>query len=322
MNRTVRRAAALCVALLVLPVAASAQEDRPEAQPRDISDTCTGQDGDPTGFDDVPDTGGVHAPRIRCIGPEGYAIAQGVEEGTYGASQQVTGSQIATFLVRTFREAGLLAADDTSTSCGGGSLAGFVGVLVDDGVMSSCDVAVPARRSEMAVWTVNALEVYAGVDAPDAPDYFADDEDEPAATQAAADTLADLGVVLGESRGVFAPRERLSRGEMATFLARSFDATLDRDRGACAERDPVEEQVVATNFDYDRTTITGVCAGDTITLDVQEGSHSFTSDTLDTGIFGASEGPRSVLVHGGARTFEFFCQLHPQQMRGTVTVVG
>lgn len=91
----------------------------------------------------------------------------------------------------------------------------------------------------------------------------------------------------------------------------------------CDGRDQRNVTVTAVNFSFSTSSIGDVCSGDTITLVVEEGSHSFTSNGAgaDTGVFPASEGSRTATVSAGSGTYNYVCSLH-SQMNGELTVVG
>lgn len=76
------------------------------------------------------------------------------------------------------------------------------------------------RRDQMATFLARTLH-RAGVPLPtDAPDAFSDDND--SIHEPAINTLASVGVISGNGDGTFSPSASVTRGQMATFLARAI----------------------------------------------------------------------------------------------------
>jgi len=75
----------------------------------------------------------------------------------------------------------------------------------------------------MALWTRNALAA-GGVTATATTDWYSDDNTSQHHQQI--NEITSLGIVTGKGGGIYAPTETLTRGQMATFLARSLDALL------------------------------------------------------------------------------------------------
>lgn len=92
--------------------------------------------------------------------------------------------------------------------------------------------------------------------------------------------------------------------------------------GPCEDRDQRDFTTSAFNFGYTTTSITDVCSGDTVTLTIDEGSHSFTvvGAEGDTGVFGS--GSETTTVSGDPGTHQFRCSLHPNQMSGQIEIIG
>ena len=190
-------------------------EPKPVPMAVSIEDVCDTEP--PTDFTDTAGT--THEATIGCVGD--YGIAAGYPDGTYRPGENVSAAQNATFIVRMLEAAGVDTGSESNT-CDQGVHAGAIGKLVDAGIMVSCNGNHSATRSEMAEWTAGALEHYAGVTSQEPADYFADDDHLPVSQQRFHNIVADLGIVTGKGNEVFAPTENLSRGQMATFLARSF----------------------------------------------------------------------------------------------------
>ena len=91
----------------------------------------------------------------------------------------------------------------------------------------------------------------------------------------------------------------------------------------CDDRAAQGYSLTAVNFEFSTTSLTGVCSGDTVTLTVDEGSHSFTVNGAegDTGVFGSGES-RTTTVSGTPGTYTYKCTLHPNQMSGQIEIIG
>ena len=91
-------------------------------------------------------------------------------------------------------------------------------------------------------------------------------------------------------------------------------------------------QVAAVNYEFRPASIT-VSVGDTVVWTMTGDGHTVRSGTvgadnigrpsdgpLDSGFKGPGEIYSFTFAQAG--TYEYFCEIHPEQMRGTVTVVG
>jgi plastocyanin len=90
--------------------------------------------------------------------------------------------------------------------------------------------------------------------------------------------------------------------------------------GAC-DREARDFELTAVNFAFEGS-ITDACPGDTVTLTIDNGSHSFTASEagVDTGVFG--EGSMTVTLDAEPGTYSYNCTVHPSQMRGEFTLQG
>ena len=89
---------------------------------------------------------------------------------------------------------------------------------------STYDPAEWVRRDQMATFLARYL-ARSGVALPgDPPDAFPDDE--ASVHEPSIDALAAIGVVTGRSDGRFVPAQSVSRGQMATFLARAISKVV------------------------------------------------------------------------------------------------
>lgn len=88
------------------------------------------------------------------------------------------------------------------------------------------------------------------------------------------------------------------------------------------DRPPRTVGVRATNFAFDVVDVGELCAGDSVALTVEEGSHSLTAAAagIDTGIL-PSGTTRTAAVDAGPGTYAFRCTLHGQ-MSGELTIIG
>jgi hypothetical protein len=76
-------------------------------------------------------------------------------------------------------------------------------------------------REQMAAFVARLVEKAGGKLAADPRDAFSDDDTSP--HQASINKLAAAGLVDGKGGGLFAPRETVSRAQMATFLVNAFE---------------------------------------------------------------------------------------------------
>lgn len=191
--------------------------------PRDIRDTC-GSDDEPS-FKDVP-KGSTHAASVACL--ENQGITQGKRDGTFGAKDHLSRGQVATFLLRTLEKSGKKA--PAGQPCKGTAHAIGMSAMIEWKIFSdtSCEEARLVGRSEMAVWSVRAMQGPLGLAMPNVEwDLFFDDNNLSGGTQGSHNAIAEMGVVTGVGNEKFAPEQWLMRDQMATFLARILDAAAD-----------------------------------------------------------------------------------------------
>ncbi len=164
------------------------------------------------------DDGSVHELSIAAIAAEG--ITSGCDESglLYCPNDSVSRSQMATFLVRAF--------DLPSTSVdyfdddNGMVHEAAINALAEAGITSGCGERLycpDARinRGQMASLLSRAADL-----APSDVDSFGDDEANP--HEPAINALAAAGISGGCSADSFCPGDPVSRGQMATFLARTL----------------------------------------------------------------------------------------------------
>ena len=169
-------------------------------------------------FGDVP-AGDVHAAGITAVAEAG--ITTGYADGTFRPGLDVTRGQMATFLYRglSLTDPGGTVfpdvADDNVHAPGIRAVAavGIAGGFGDGTYRPS----LPVTRAQMATFLVRALEPARCLQPPEFSDVTIDSVH--AETIA---TLARTGITTGFSDGTFRPDQPVTRGQMATFLTRSF----------------------------------------------------------------------------------------------------
>jgi subtilisin family serine protease len=181
-------------------------------------------------FPDVPAVP-PHGGNIGCIA--GFGIAQGRADGTFGPAGDVRRDQMASFLARTLRVAGVQLPGAPSSSfpdVTGGPHALAIAQLADLGVVQGRPGGAYApgatvTRAQMGSFLVRALEVALERDLePSGPGPFTD------IGGVHADNIrvaAELGIAQGRTANTFAPNADVQRGQMGSFLARSLEVLVD-----------------------------------------------------------------------------------------------
>jgi hypothetical protein len=206
----------------------------PVAYPRGTDIACPDGVVAPSGFGDVA-AGSTHAAPIDCLATRG--LVQGTGNGTYAPGTTVTRAQMATFLVRLLDEAGVELPEDVEDAFDdddGNTHEAAINRLAAAGLLTgSADGEVvpqaPLTRAQMAALLVRALEA-AGSELTSELDYFRDDDG--STHEAAINLAAAAGVGTGRQLLEFAPGEKLSRAQLATFLTRALDLLLDTEAPA------------------------------------------------------------------------------------------
>ena len=187
-----------------------------------------GNDGENLGigFDILPNfpdaVGSVHADAIQAI--RQHSITEGCGDGFYFCPDDVvTRAATATFIRRAL---GLEEVDGNRFSDvpPGHTHSGSIYAIAELGITSGCGDGSrycpddPTSRGAMAVFLARALEL----EADDVEtDRFADvPETHP--FRSAIHAIAERGITVGCGEGFFCPEAPVTRGEMATFLARAF----------------------------------------------------------------------------------------------------
>lgn len=155
------------------------------------------------------------------------AIAFGDTDGRYVPGGTVTRGQMAAFLTRLLRDAGVeLQPGGGFTDTDGHTHEDAIALLVGAGITQGVgggrfDPQGPVTRGQMASFLAATYRTVAGEQLPvGAGGYFRD----AAGTHAAnVDRLATAGVAQGVSDGRFAPGADVTRGQMALFLTRLYE---------------------------------------------------------------------------------------------------
>lgn len=161
----------------------------------------------------------THEDAIAAIAEAG--ITSGCETNLFCPDDQVTRGQMATFLVRALD---LPAAERDWFDDDNGSVhEDAVNRLADAGITNGCSAesfcaADPISREHMATFLVRALDL-PGAET----DHFSDDDG--SAHEASINALAAAGVTGGCGGESYCPAEPVTRGQMATFLARALGLT-------------------------------------------------------------------------------------------------
>lgn len=184
----------------------------------------------PTPFTDLLST--THRSGVICSA--WYGVANGTSTSRFSPRRPVRRDQMASFLVRL-----LVAADvplpsrppqpfaDVGATVHGTAIAQVAGLDLVEGVSDGVyDPAGEVTRGQMAAFLVR-LAASLGVAATDPPDAFADDDG--TTHEAAIDQAVALRLVRGRDDGTYGPGVRVSREQMASFLARMIRVLIHRE---------------------------------------------------------------------------------------------
>ncbi len=201
---------------------------RLEPWERSIDAACAGASA--PRFPDVGD-GAVHGRAIACIG--GFDIARGFVDGDFRPSLPISRAQMATFLVRALRLAGVSIPDvaaDAFDDDDGSVHEPNIDALAALGIVSGTgDDAyapdAPVSRAQMASYLARAAALVLGRPLASAGDVFDDDDD--STHEAAIDAVAAAGITAGTAGRSYDPTSPVTRGQMATFLARFLSLLVE-----------------------------------------------------------------------------------------------
>lgn len=180
----------------------------------------------PADFPDL-DRSSLHVGNIDCIA--WYGVTQGTGDG-FVASRTITRGETATLLVRALEAAGYeLPADPTATfdDIEATTHEASIRILAEVGLVSGVGGGTfephrPVTRGQMASMVIGVVEEVTDLQLPTDRDWFDDIE-----RSAHADAIVkarEAGITLGgaEPRS-FMPSRDMTRGQMASFLARMLD---------------------------------------------------------------------------------------------------
>lgn len=175
--------------------------------------------------------GSTHAASIDCLVQ--WGIASGKTATTYEPKAPVTRQQLATFVRNMLQEAGVsLPANpaDHFADDNGSVHELAINQLAELGVVGGKRAGVysPAAyvsRAEMATFLVRAHKVVTGTTLADGPRYFNDTVGN--SHEVNINRAAKAGIAAGVREGAFAPKGRVTRDQMATFICRTLDLLVD-----------------------------------------------------------------------------------------------
>ena len=164
------------------------------------------------------DDGSVHEDAIAAISAAGITNGCDISGELFCPRALVTRAQMAAFLVRGLELPA--ASQDYFTDDDGSAHEDSINRLAEAGVTLGCSEGLfcPGKamtRAQMATLIVRALDLPAtGVD------FFSDDDS--SSHEASINALAAAGVTSGCGVDAYCPADRVTRGQMATFLARAL----------------------------------------------------------------------------------------------------
>jgi hypothetical protein len=245
-TRGIGGAALVALAVGLSPAAAIAADEA-----RDIAGVCEGRDG--AAGTDV--AGHAHETAIRCVSD--YEIAKGYDDATYRPDHTVTRGQMAAFVARFLVVADAVPSDafpiygGTFTDTPGTTHEASIELLAKlEVVQGRADGTfghrAPVNRGQMARFLVRAIDQAhsRAVDGSQPPAATTTRFDDARGTTFATDIeqLRELGIYLGDSNGDARPHAAVTRGQMASFLARTADY-LDELRRWRPTYEPIVHQV-------------------------------------------------------------------------------
>lgn len=208
----------------------TAQPDSPAPAPsptvRDLTFACPAPVTQ-AGFDDT--AGNAHETAINCV--TAWKIASGRTAHVYDPSGPVTREQMATFIVRYIDQTAdsLPAATrdwfhDDNGSAHESAINRLAEARLVTGASTGYNPADPVTRAQMATFLVRAYEDVTGTDLAIERDWFTDDDGQ--SHEAAINKAASAGLTGGSGSG-YSPAGTVTRAQMASFLARLLDLTIE-----------------------------------------------------------------------------------------------
>ena len=230
---------ALSASLFLVPAAPVLGVDGVPDHPARLS-ACVGPALEPVGFRDTE--GSFAEAAADCLAH--YGITLGTSPRMFSPGQSVTRVQMALFLKRAARPAGIElpeASDQGFTDLDFGSAA--VNQLAELGIVegtssTTFDPYGPVVRSKMALWLARFLSAAptgpGGADIDEVEpddDHFTDLSSVDFETRTAVRKIYEMGVTSGTSAFTFSPAEEVTRGQMAVFISRMLAHTHARPAG-------------------------------------------------------------------------------------------
>jgi hypothetical protein len=178
-----------------------------------------------------PDTAGLfHARAIDCV--TWWGVAEGGTDGTFAPTSSVTRGQMAAFVVRALEAAGetLPAPPAPRFSDSGGTVHGErIEQLAEAGIVEGVGGGLfapgrPVSRAQMAAFLARAEAWRTGAPLPSVPDAFRDDDGR--TLEVEINRVSAVGLATGIRGRTYAPSAEVSRGQMASFLARLLDRAV------------------------------------------------------------------------------------------------
>jgi uncharacterized protein YkwD len=173
----------------------------------------------------------AHARGVTCAAA--WRIASGRTATEFAPTALITRGQLATFLANLLTDAGVAlpsSPPDAFVDDNGTLHELRINQLSALGVVRgrSADTYEPGAtvsRAEMATFLVRAHDLAAATNLPTGVDRFFDDET--SAHEANINKVGQAGLAAGVTATAFAPNTRVTRGQMATFLARTLDRLVE-----------------------------------------------------------------------------------------------
>lgn len=204
--------------------------------PVQASHDGTFQDGCPddrvpsAGFSDVRSSD-VHGPSVYCV--VWWGVANGTSATTYDQSAPVSRAQMASFIARLLDVSGRPLAeptDDHFSDDDADTHHANINRLAEAGIVGGLGAGrygpgQAVSRAQMASFLMRAYQFRTDETLQPAPDRFGDDNGNVHETNI--DKAAEAGFTGGMAPGVYGPSAVVSRGQMASFLARVLDSLVE-----------------------------------------------------------------------------------------------
>lgn len=213
-------------ALVIMPPENAVADPPP---PRLLDDACPPGEVPPNPFSDAIDNS--HSDAIACMAWR--QIARGTADGRYDPMRPVRRDQMAAFLARYLYVAGATfpdSAPDAFPDDEGSVHEPFIDVLAEMGVISgrsdgTFDPTATVSRGQMAAFLARAIPLTTGAPLTNTVDYFPDDSGD--THERSINRLTATAVVGGTADGTYRSAAPVRRDQMASFLARALDVSLE-----------------------------------------------------------------------------------------------